>query len=208
MKRIKAASVFLLSVFVAVACKDETLKTNAASGRDSESEIDTVSDSDTSDTSASAVAGFCHSLVFETDVSEVFRLKIGEGERQVVLSAETGHCSGGIGGECTEIPAGDAVLVELLSDDDTVHFSDTFIVEEDARYLLFSDFDDEDNLYIDAAQLTAAECNRQECVIAYYNADTCDETDPCDWIEDDYCDDGCADYTDTPLDDSTDCAEK
>jgi len=38
-----------------------------------------------------------------------------------------------------------------------------------------------------------------------YSPCNCDVSDPCNWVGDAYCDEGCYEITDTPFDDSADC---
>jgi hypothetical protein len=97
-----------------------------------------------------SIAKFCNTLVFDEGGEggapgqpTTMRLEIGVGNDKVTFTAATDECVPADGEACTEIPSGQAVLVNLFDvDDDTVpiDFATANIAEND-QLIFYTDID-------------------------------------------------------------------
>lgn len=156
------------------------------------------------DEGVTSVGSFCHPLALDDD-EITLSLRLGEGDERVTLSASTGECSSSLGESCKAIPVGTDVPFELIDHNGDVARTGDMVIESDSEYLFQAVFEN-DQLAISGGKLDAkSSCADLECSLGLYNATTCDESDPCGWVENQYCDDACDTRAERPLDDTADC---
>ncbi len=173
---------------------------------DADTDVDTDTDTDTdadTDTGQTALANFCHALVYEGETSTTFSLAVGEGNDQVILDASTNTCSTALGGTCQAVPAGPAVSVTLRRGASTIA-SSTIEIASGGVYVFTARLTDTNEVEVVTEALSTVDCTNAEC--SYYNENSCAPSDPCGWIQDGVCDDSCLDLVSAMFDDGEDCA--
>jgi hypothetical protein len=178
---------------------DDSLDCGTDSGMDTD--VDTDSGADTGGPEGSASGNFCHALTLDGEETTL-RLVIGD----VTLLATTQSCSTPPGGACREIPSGNAVSVELQTDDGTPLLTGTSPITAGSENAFIADLDNWNSVVLDVRELyDDSPCSEMECILYYYSESTCAPDDPCGWSGDGYCDEECLNIVDQMFDDSADC---
>ena len=135
-------------------------------------------------------------------------LIVGTGDDEISLTANPGTCSDNIGDACQEVSAGVAVPTALYIDGELIG-DEPFPFENDIAYLFSTEpIDDSGDPTVYFITLDADACSDVQCTeYWYYTNEACVASDPCDWIENDICDEPCMLITDGEFDDSVDCAD-
>jgi hypothetical protein len=208
--RIIYAVIGICALGAAVGCSSPSKNEDEKPGGDSTGYgQDTESDSDDvdSDTGGGAVANFCHNIVSNDDTITLY-LVIGEGDEEIILSAETGECAASLEDHCEAVPVGDEIYYALEDDNGAAVETGTMNIISNHEYYFTADIDDDGELELRAYALNEGYyCKDVECYEGLYTESTCHEDDPCGWAGDDFCDDFCMTIVDTMFDDSADCVE-
>ncbi len=167
---------------------------------------DTV-DNDYGEEEEMALISFCNPLAYNNEAA-VMQVVIGDGDDALVLEASTGTCSNRLGDPCVEIDPGEDIHVTVVDENGAEHFETQINIEPDAVYVLKTNMDSESNIILDHGTLSENfSCKNVECNTRSVNDRTCAPDDPCDWAENQQCEDYCLDYVDEMFDDSVDCSK-
>ena len=107
---------------------------------------------------------------------------------------------------CPALPKGDVVPVRLELDGQP-YSTTTLTLSAYFGYIFSLEPDENGQATFDSAVMEPAGCSMSQCTeYWYYTSEACAAGDPCEWIQDGYCDDSCEDLAEYPLDDSIDCS--